>query len=60
MYAAFAVFVYWRMQIPVIVLLPLTDNIIAASTLYKVKLQTVGWLEVAKSLLFLGLFICFF
>ena len=60
LYAAFAVFVYWRMQIPVIVLLPLTDNIIAASTLYKVKLQTVGWLEVAKSLLFLGLFICFF
>ena len=58
--AAFAVFVYWRMQIPIIVLLPLTDNIIAASTLYKVKLQTVGWMEVAKSLIFLGLFIAYY
>ena len=60
LYAAFAVFVYWRMQIPIIVLLPLTDNIIAASTLYKVKLQTVGWMEVAKSLTFLGLFIAYY
>jgi len=56
LYAVFAVFVYWWMNIPVIVLLPLADNIIVAATLYKVKLQTVGWMEVAKSLMFLGLF----
>ncbi len=60
LYAAFAVFIYWRMQIPIVVLLPLTDNIIAAATLYKVKLQTVGWMEVAKSLSFLVLFINFY
>jgi hypothetical protein len=52
-----AAIVYWRMHIPIIVLLPLADNIVAAGTLYKVKLQTVGWMEVLKSLLFLGLFI---
>jgi hypothetical protein len=56
----FAVFVYQLMSIPIIVLLPLTDNIIAAATLYKVKLQTVGWMEVAKSLVFMGLFIWFY
>jgi hypothetical protein len=56
LYAIFAVFVYWRINIPIIVLLPLADNLIAAATLYKVKLQTVGWMEVAKSLLFLVLF----
>ncbi len=60
LYAAFAVFVYWRMQIPIIVLLPLADNLVAAATLYKVKLQTVGWMEVAKSLLFAGLFIYYY
>jgi hypothetical protein len=56
----FAVIVYQWMQIPVIILLPLADNLIAAATLYKVKLQTVGWMEVAKSLMFLGLFIWFY
>jgi hypothetical protein len=59
-YVFFAVFVYQLMSIPIIVLLPLTDNIIAAATLYKVKLQTVGWMEVAKSLAFMGLFIWFY
>jgi len=60
LYVFFAVFVYQLMSIPIIVLLPLTDNIIAAATLYKVKLQTVGWMEVAKSLVFMGLFIYFY
>ena len=56
----FAVFIYQLISIPIIVLLPLTDNIVAAATLYKVKLQTVGWMEVAKSLVFMGLFIYFY
>jgi hypothetical protein len=56
----FAVFVYQLINIPILVLLPLTDNIIAAAILYKVKLQTVGWMEVAKSLVFMGLFIYYF
>jgi hypothetical protein len=60
LYVFLAVFVYQLMSIPIIVLLPLTDNIIAAATLYKVKLQTVGWMEVAKSLVFTGLFIYFY
>jgi hypothetical protein len=60
LYTVFAVFVYQRMQIPIIILLPLVDNIIAAATLYKVRLQTIGWMEVAKSLLFLGLFSWFY
>jgi len=58
--AVFAVFVYQRMNIPVIILLPLVDNLIAAATLYKVKLQTIGWMEVVKSLTFLGLFIAYY
>jgi hypothetical protein len=45
------------MHIPVIILLPLVDNLIVAATLYKVKLQTTGWIEVAKSLTVLALFI---
>ena len=57
---AVAVIVYGIMHIPLIILLPLADNLIAAATLYKVKLRTTGWIEVIKSLLFLGLFIAFF
>jgi hypothetical protein len=60
LYVVLAVIVYQWMQIPVIILLPLADNLIAAATLYKVKLQTVGWMEVAKSLTFLGLFIAYY
>jgi len=56
----FAVIVYRWMNIPIVILLPLADNVIAAATRYKVKLQTVGWMEVAKSMLFLGLFISYF
>jgi hypothetical protein len=56
----FAVIIYRWMNIPVIILLPLADNLIAAATLYKVRLQTVGWMEVAKSLVFLGLFSWFY
>lgn len=53
----FAAFVYRRMHIPIIILLPLVDNLVVAATLYRVKLQTTGWIEVAKSLAFLGLFL---
>jgi hypothetical protein len=31
-----------------------------AVTLYKVRLQTTGWIEVTKSLLFLGLMVWLF
>jgi hypothetical protein len=52
-----AVIVYHLMHIPLIILLPLVDNLVVAAVLYRVKLQTTGWIEVAKSLTFLGLFI---
>lgn len=57
LYVLFSVYVYHRMHLPLIVLLPLVDNLVAAATLYKVRLQTTGWIEVAKSLVFLSLLI---
>ena len=55
-----ATVVYHLMHIPIIILLPLVDNLTVAATLYRVKLQTTGWIEVAKSLTFLGLFITYY
>jgi hypothetical protein len=60
LYVLFAVYAYHRFHISLLILLPLADNLIVAATLYKVKLQTTGWIEVAKSLLFLGLMIAYF
>jgi hypothetical protein len=53
LYCVLAVFVYRGYHVSLIILLPLMDNIVAAALLYKVKLQTTGWIEVAKSILFL-------
>jgi hypothetical protein len=55
-----AAVVYHLMHIPIIILLPLVDNLIVAAVLYRVKLRTTGWIEVAKSLTFLGLFISYY
>ena len=55
-----AAFLYRGFHIPLLILLPLADNLLAAAVLYKVRLQTTGWIEVAKSLLFLALMILFF
>jgi hypothetical protein len=60
LYIVLATYVYDRMHINLIILLPLAENIFMAATLYKVRLQTTGWIEVAKSLLFLGLFIAYY
>ncbi len=60
LYVIFAAYAYRRFHISLIILFPLIDNLIVAATLYKVKLQTTGWIEVAKSLLFLGLMVRFF
>jgi len=57
LYLLFALYVYHRFHIAYIILLPLVENVIMAATLYKVKLQTTGWIEVAKSFVFLGLFL---
>jgi hypothetical protein len=55
-----AAVVYHLLHIPIIILLPLVDNLIVAGAIYRVKLQTTGWIEVAKSLTVLGLFISYY
>ena len=60
LHVLFSVYVYQRMHIPLIILLPLSDNLVASATLYKVRLQTTGWIEVAKSLLFLALMTAYY
>ncbi|HEX9021261.1 MAG TPA: YwiC-like family protein [Nitrospirota bacterium] len=60
LYLIFTAFVYRRLHIPLIVLLPLIDNLIVAAAPYRVKLRTTGWIEVAKSLAFLGLFLRYY
>jgi hypothetical protein len=60
LHVVFAALIYQRMHIPVIILLPLVDNLIVSAFLYKVKLQTTGWIEVGKSLIFLFLFIYYY
>jgi hypothetical protein len=60
LYVLFGLYAYRRFHIADIVLLPLLENIVMAVTLYKVRLQTTGWIEVVKSLIFLGLMVFFF
>jgi len=55
LWLVFSVFAYRGFHISLLILLPLVDNLLAAITLYKVRLKTIGWTEVAKSLVFLGL-----
>lgn len=54
-YVIYAVSAYLFIQMPVVLLLPLADNLLLATTIYKVKLKTTGWIEVAKGLMFLAL-----
>jgi hypothetical protein len=60
LWVLFAAYAYHRFHIALLILLPLAENIVAAVTLYKVRLQTTGWIEVGKSLVFLSLFIALF
>jgi len=60
LYILFALYIYGRFHIAAIVLLPLVENIVMAVTNYRVRLQTTGWIEVAKSLAFLGLMMYYF
>jgi hypothetical protein len=53
LYVILTALVYRGYHISGIILLPLVDNLAAAALLYKVKLQTTGWIEVTKSVLFL-------
>ena len=60
LFVFFSIYVYRRFYISVIVLVPLLDNLIVAAVPYKVKLQTTGWIEVAKGILFLFLFVYYY
>jgi hypothetical protein len=60
LYVLFALYVYQRFHIALIILLPIAENVVMAATLYKVRLQTTGWIEVAKSIIFFGLMLAFF
>jgi hypothetical protein len=60
LYVLCAASVYRWFVVSLLVLLPLADNVIMAISLYKVRLQTTGWIEVAKSLAFFALMILFF
>ena len=42
-YVGFAVAAYWLMHTPVLILLPLLDNLFFSITLYKLKLRQAGW-----------------
>jgi len=52
-YLGCAFAVYLLIHTPVLVLLPLIDNLIFAVTLYHLKLRMTGWLEVLKGVVFL-------
>jgi len=60
LYVVIAAMVYRRMHIPIIILLPFLDNVIVAVVPYKVKIKTTGWIEVAKSLVTLILFMVYY
>lgn len=60
LHVLFAAYAYHRFHIAIIILLPLADNLVVAAAPYRVKLRTTGWVEVAKSLLFLVLMIAYF
>lgn len=53
LYIAFAFYTYLLIDIPVIVLLPLIDNIIFSIIFYRVKLKAIGWIEFLKGVIFL-------
>jgi hypothetical protein len=55
-----SVIIYRAFHLSVIILLPLVDNLVVAVAPYKVKLQTTGWIEVGKSVLFLSLMTAYY
>jgi hypothetical protein len=52
-YPVCAALVYAAMRIPLLALLPLADNLLFATTLYKVNLRATGWIEVTKGIAFM-------
>lgn len=59
-FLSMSIWSYHRLHIPLIILLPLVDNLIAAAAPYRIRLRTTGWIEVCKSLLFMVLMLMYF
>lgn len=59
-YLAGSAAAYLLAGLPLICLAPLADNLVFAARPYQVKLQTTGWLEVAKGMLFVLLVAVFY
>ncbi|NJD56419.1 MAG: hypothetical protein FIA94_08465 [Nitrospirae bacterium] len=54
-YAAGSVVLYITFGLPLLLLVPLIDNVLFALILYRTGLSTTGWLEVGKGVVFLVL-----
>ncbi len=52
-YVGFAIVIYLLMHTPVLILLPLIDNLVFSMTLYRLKLRGTGWMELIKGAAFL-------
>jgi len=57
-YLAISTVIYLALGLPLLLLVPLADNLIFALTLYRANLSMTGWLEVIKGLAFLVLLAC--
>lgn len=60
LYLVFAAAVYYVIRAPFFALIPLSDNLIFAMTLYNMKLRAAGWTEVLKGVTFLVLMSIFY
>ncbi len=60
LYLVIATIVFYTLKIPLLILLPLIDNLMFALTLYRVRLAVTGWIEMAKSILFVILSMSFY
>lgn len=59
LYVVAVTLTYHLIGIPLIALIPMTENIVFSATLYRVKLRLTGWIEVAKGLVFFIIIVFF-
>jgi hypothetical protein len=55
LYCALAVIIYYLFDIPIIILLPLIENIVAVVLMREEKLRTTGYTELIKGIVFVVL-----
>ncbi len=59
-YIVFSLFIYHFTEMPLIILLPLLDNLVFSIMPYRVKLKVTGWIEVSKGIVFLLLMVFYY